>query len=275
MQNGHSIDKSQQSGFYKLWSKFEGYEIADNQIKGNGIIYEFNAPMGYSELPNQVARLKNKKEKDLLKFVQAYGLLGYKKLNTYADSEGEPLNWIWAHAQGIYLVIELMNSLQNADFETIIKILKPYEVVSDKEGFKKFMFEVGDKDRIIEEPYSVPTLNQEYALLIAKHLIQNLINRNTTGINTEVYSSINLNNQKKNLFNLRYNFTAMIEVVYWQLLNAAVGGEFRRCKNCNTSFIVVHGSNEYCPKKEFEKESLCAINYRQKERRKKLKQLKE
>ncbi|MBV7509493.1 hypothetical protein KW850_30505 [Bacillus sp. sid0103] len=276
MKNNDSIKKSQQLGFHKLWNKFEGYEIVEDYVIGKGIINGgLDAPAGYAELPSQVAKLNNRKEKDLIKFFQAYGPFGYQQLkDDYFSYKGEPLEWIWAHAQGIYLVLELAKSLRDVDFERIINVIKPFEVETDIKTIpnQKFVFKIGDKGSIIQEPYSVGILNKESALHIAGILIPNIINRNIVGINEQIYRPID---QTEYMYKSRYSFTAMIEVVYWHLKNAILGAEFRRCKYCNTPFIVVHGSNEYCPKRHFEKESLCAINFRQKERRKKLRQQEE
>ncbi len=162
-----SIKKSQQIGFHKLWTKYESYEIIDSYIIGNGIIDGFDTPVSYNELPSQVAKLNNRKEKNLLKFFQAYGPFGYKQLNPYTSEKGEPLDWIWAHAKGVYLLLELEKALRDSDFETLINLIKPFEVESDYKGLQKFIFKIGDKGSISEVPYTVGTLNNESALQIA------------------------------------------------------------------------------------------------------------
>ncbi|WP_342041740.1 hypothetical protein [Bacillus sp. OTU2372] len=267
MINRDSIRKSMDLGFYKLWFKYENYEIIDDHLIGNGIVNEIDAPMAYSELPGQVAKLNNRKEKYLLKFVKAYGLFGYKQFNSITTAQGEPLNWIWAHVQGIYMVLELLNSKQDSDIESMINVLKQFKVTN--EGKKELSIRFGNRGKIGEVRYPYDTLDENTALSIADNFILLVINKNISEVKGKIYAKgtgINSMPVFKNTFN------AMIEAVYWQLMVSSTGGgTFRRCKFCNTPFVVTHDSTLFCPKKDYEKESTCAINFRVKKMRAKAK----
>lgn len=270
--NQDAIIKSTQMGFHQFWNKYDDYRITDGHILGGQKIESFEVPGAYFELPSQVAKLKNRKEKDLLKFVNTYGLLGFKHLNPRHNRKGEPLEWIWAHAETIYLVLELLKSLQDNDLQSAIRALKPYETESNKyQNVKRILINIGNKGETSEFVLDYGALNENSVFILADKFISYAINENIKGINTHIYRNQDIDNENKSFYSLKYRYTAMIEVVYWHLMLAATGGELKRCKHCKSPFISIHGSTEYCPKKPFERESLCALNYRQKERRKKQK----
>ncbi len=56
---------------------------------------------------------------------------------------------------------------------------------------------------------------------------------------------------------LRFTFSALVEVAYWQLANAYVGGWLKRCEACGGLFLQTDQRQQFCPK-GLRRESLCA-----------------
>lgn len=92
---------------------------------GGGRWYD---PFDYPNLPNALARVYT--EKDVVDFVQAYGMLGYRRTElpegekTYRGFFGEPVDWILSQARTVRFALRIINALQFPGDAVLLDVLK-------------------------------------------------------------------------------------------------------------------------------------------------------
>ena len=79
--------------------------------------YRFYDPLNIQALPLELAGLHEGDRAGVLQFTHNYGLLGYGNLkgDLQEPGEGEPLEWIWAHAETVRRVLKLLTLLLAQD----------------------------------------------------------------------------------------------------------------------------------------------------------------
>src|SRR5262249_11634156 len=117
---------------FGMYEVREDYVIRDNRLWPQGEIKYKYAPMLHPELPTEIAKLTWGDARAVLHFAHQYGLLGYSylvedtlKRNPSAkdpiwqerlpEHQGEPLRWIWGHANTINVCLTLTSLLQRGD----------------------------------------------------------------------------------------------------------------------------------------------------------------
>ena len=142
--NHDEILESESRSFNQLWPVAEDYIIEKGfilPVMGGKVVdprslmaltreeKSLYLPMGRPELPGEFARLADEDEEKVLNFVRRYGLLGYHcalkfpyevisadQMKMYNDkSPGDPLNWVFAHAKAVNLVMHLAVALNKPD----------------------------------------------------------------------------------------------------------------------------------------------------------------
>lgn len=226
-------------------------------------------PATLPQLPTLLARINPEKEKEILKFIERYGELDGKKsfsLKDFRDTnsygyETESLEWIQWQIRTVYLVLELLRCVQNSDKKRVRELITGSSFYREESGWQYMSYpSLGEKKSFsFAEPYF------EEPLKLAAYTIQKIINDNTSNIKREIgWSSPN--------FKTYYNAETLIEIIYWHLMNKTEGGELRKCEYCHTPFFIIDNRQRFCPYDlKFEKESRCAMAYRQKQRRNRLK----
>ena len=100
---------------------FDDYTIAEGMVIPQGALRRRYHPETCPTLPQQLARLTRGDTPAVLAFVRTYGLLGYAALaaavgrGAPSDAAGDPLGWIWAHAETVALCLHLTYGLQAGD----------------------------------------------------------------------------------------------------------------------------------------------------------------
>ena len=100
---------------------FDDYTIAEGMVVPQGALRRRYHPETCPTLPQQLARLARGDTIAVLAFVRTYGLLGYAALaaavgrGAPSDTAGDPLGWIWAHAETVALCLHLTYGLQAGD----------------------------------------------------------------------------------------------------------------------------------------------------------------
>ena len=100
--------------------------MSDGKIViGESQKHRFCDPFVFPELPARLADVEDGDEDGTLAFVQEWGLLGYSELFTSRASAaqraefdssygqwGDPLDWIWAHARTVRILLKLISLLK-------------------------------------------------------------------------------------------------------------------------------------------------------------------
>src|SRR5215510_5062226 len=117
---------------FVMYEVQEDYVIRNDRLWPQGEIKYKYAPMIHPELPTEIAKLTRGDNNAVLRFARRYGLLGYRCVveamlerqpsaehpiwrERLPENEGEPLRWIWGHANTITVCLTLNNLLQEGD----------------------------------------------------------------------------------------------------------------------------------------------------------------
>jgi len=244
-------------------------------------------PFDRKELPGEIAKLKPGDTKALREFVLRYGKFGYTAVvnavqDYHLDSEmlfdqSEPLDWIWAHANGVRLVLEGIRILHERDEGKAVRylanLLHPY--LNPPESTLAFAevrraLPQGKDTAVYEAPigYREVVLPQRWMLHAPRvrplatvgDMVCDILTPNLALNRREVYYDTETSSIRST-----FVYDGMIQAVYQQLLETAEGGRIAECDECHALFIQTDARQHFCPPRFKEKESRCALRYRQRE----------
>lgn len=242
------IQPSREQGFGTIWSVARAYKIQDGVlIRGKGELSPY-APILYRELPSEISKLQQGDETGLLNFVNSYGELGYRFFKNCPNKDfgGDPISWIFAHAQTIRLCLELINALKNMNEQLINDVLRSKEYQGESPEWIKYALGPTEDEQI--ELVHESLINQ------AEGFLSHIINNNIKSIHRKLVF-------ENDVPQARFTFSALVEVAYWQLLDTYVGGCLKRCEACGALFLQTDPRQQFCPKGR-RKVSLCASRER-------------
>lgn len=243
-------DISRSAGSATMWICYEDYEVREGILNGIGRTKRFYFPMADRGIPNIIYKLNPDNYDDLIDFARKYGGFGHWNLCEKQErTGGDPINWIKAHINGIRITFDLIEIIQSNNEE------KAYQYIDKLNENETY----GENEKIVTNKW----YSEGSSLDLASYMVRDIINRNIKGIQKKLYQG------KENTFVSFHKFNALIEVVYWQLLDAAVSGTFKRCEECNAP---VNGNVRFCRPQYAEKESPCALRSRQRRSRRKRKE---
>ncbi len=259
----------------------------------------------------EIGRLHPGDEAAATALARRWGLLGYSNLieptqrNRIKPSGGDPMGWVWAHANGIRTVLELSRLLANGDPTKIqeyltglrlpveafgidsvatrllqkrrfsevnarIVNLQRYEQRADNDWSPALVF--GDRDAIAMCSWQLKTIDPR---VIAHQIIESVMNRNLTGVYRQISSNrtlgdsyLGISEQVSPQFGMRFFSDSLISATYWHLANIISESATRECLDCGTLFFPNDRRQRFCPKADFERESRCALRHRQRRQRK-------
>lgn len=280
-------------GFATFLSVHEDYHIVEGRLgpKSHTRVRKY-APALYPELPGELAKLQWGDVDAVLKFARVYGTLGYRAfipLEVWVRGGtipiGDPLLWIWAHADTVKICLELSYLLQEGDAASLRSYLQSLRITDQDieercdASFKETLratpaFErwwehennwpsavVATRGAITLMRWGGPALklrtNDEVNAL-TRQIRRSLINENIAGIHRVLLDD----GRKDGLF---WEFGALIEMVYWHVANAVDGRQFKRCEadNCGALFVQTDPRQHFCPPMFGRKgESRCAVRHR-------------
>jgi len=248
-------------------------------------------PFDRTELPGEIAKLKPGDTKALREFVLRYGKFGYTSVMSAVQDyqpnpdvnalfdRSEPLDWIWAHANGVRLVLEGIRILIERDEGKAVKylagLLHPYlnplppsidvpqvcGAAPQGEDMPYAVYEapIGERDEakqqrwILHAPRVSPLATVGY--MVCDILTPNLaLIRRAVDYDPEASS-----------IRSTFVYDCLIQAVYQQLLETAEGGRIAECAECHALFIQTDARQHFCPPRFKERESRCALRYRQRE----------
>ena len=293
------VRTAQARGFGHLWKVFESYAVkpqaggspeqhitengqlctvADTReeeervILAQGSVARVYAPIMHPELPNALAKIRRGDEVATRDFVQTYGLLGYVPSVPPMERgpQGEPLSWIWTHAETVQLCLYLTYLLQADDIDGLEVCLQslrgPHPLDSHCEYWPMIVVEAHGQTEPILWPLHYRTQDEkaQKCTTVARNIRRTLINEYIRGIHCELHQE---NGQDRAFF--MYN--ALYEMIYWHLANALGKNPVRCCADpqCRAPFIPQRANQAYCPPRWRQKESPCAVRYRVEQHRSK------
>lgn len=227
-------------------------------------------PYLHKEIPTHFSYLYDGKDSDIINFVNSYGMLGRDLLIASQTDDlekrkkyPETVEWIKAHSKSVNICLTIKNHLQKFEFQSNVTYENP--------PLKEYL----DQYILNENAYQFTNVGNTYEIqnIIfrrennlykdAIRVLQELINCNLCYF----YRSIELLDNG-NLSN-NYNFTALIEVIYWILADTIVNGRVKQCAECGRVFIQTDRRQKYCPLMKETKElypnikdSACATRHR-------------
>lgn len=267
------------AGFPEPEFVYGRYQLVDGVIRpvegvGGGFFYW---PVLAPELPSALAELANADDKAVLDFVHRYGLLGLAYLlpkdeyrRRVEALEGldhriaeEPVEWIRAHARGIRLIMMAAYCVTNEDAETALAFVR-----ERIHGKKVHWGLLGFRHEARELTSDIALIDDSVALNVLAMTASNVLTENLSGISRRVVVEHGIGSdgvQRPSLWSY-WLAPAMVSIVYWQLANLvseATSGVWRICPDCGAPFVAINRRQRFCPPRYGEKESRCALRYRQ------------
>jgi hypothetical protein len=260
-----------QREFAQFWPVYEGYEIIDGRLCYQGERKYSYAPMVHEELPSELAKLTRGDEAGVLAFARVYGSLGYKEFVPFVTRlayVGDPLSWIWAHAETIRLCLLLSKALQDDDLSTLNRILRGQQVTArDVEelcepaqaaaiqrelrgaqhyrGVSSPMALIAERDTVRFDGWNlrdeVTGADKARELFGVRNFRNRMINANIKGMVREIHTGWRTKDRSY------WTFTALIETAYWHVANTVDGGKLVRCEECQGVFIQRDNRQRFCP----------------------------
>ena len=264
----NQLESSLARGSRQVWPVYEGYEIAEGILRAKGRVKRWDCPMAHSELPGEISKLARANEGAVLDFARNYGQLCFAELASENRAwGGDPLEWIWGHANGLRICLELRCYLQEKpevrDILNLEKFLRSLRVRDDQFGheehwpgidiavrgsFKKLSWMVLRWNR--GEPYRTLWIEQ-----LATTIPTDIINANLVGISRKL--SV-IDGKSRSFFHCR----APIEMAYWLRANELEACHIKRCEECGALFLQRDKrKRRFCPPRRGERQSRCAGRY--------------
>ena len=246
-------EQQRATGAYFVWAE---YEIAEGHVRAvlPPRTRRLYFPMGSPNVLSEFARVNPGDERKCLKFVKRWGLLGYDALDAnYREPEGDPLEWIWAHVNGVRAALDLRAATSEDRLAAYLEGLV---------GLK-----VGQGTNIVEWPQG---FEQATAPLTVLGMI---VNPNLRGFYPQVSDGApTLAAAAEGRYHLVFGWDALINVVYRHLADIVVGRTVRMCRYCELPFVPTHGRQAFHPgswnpRLNRRERSLCEQRYTKARRR--------
>jgi hypothetical protein len=237
-----TIKQSAASGFHFATPLYEKNFIkkdADGEfLYQGGNLRGLSSPVGEPLLVEKLAKVHEGKITPE-EFASEFGLLGRDLLladslrarkggirptpETVGDprfrySEADPLDWFKGHAQGVFIVLNLLAAIQQRDIPTI-----------------RQFFAARPRLRAVGSWPGQP-------IQAAREFVVGLINHNLQGVQREL-SAVG------GVIRSEFHARALIDVVYWKLADLAEGTHavVRRCEGCGSLFTDKDPRLKHCP----------------------------
>jgi hypothetical protein len=272
------VSPNHQRGFATFWPVYEDYVIIDGSLCWHGEPTYSYAPMVHKEIPSELARLKRGDEAGVLQFARTYGSLGYQKFLPPAPGLwkpiGDPLRWIWAHAETIRFCLEVSELLQQDDLHKLKNVLRAQHITPEdieelcepeqveelkytlcvaqsdagwvgRKFFSTMLVAERDKVRLAwgELPNRKACTKLKRMNYLTRYFRNGIINANIQG----VVRSLSVTPRPTIKERSYWRFTTLIETAYWHLADMVDGGTVKRCEGCHGVFIRTDARQLFCP----------------------------
>lgn len=262
-----------QRNLYSLeWTRWGAYQLVDGWFYPADLRTGVYDPTQEKALPTELARVGHQDyhtiEKVLREFYRRFGFLGQSLLQgkprkvvlegTTQFADGDSLVWAIGHALNVSRCLALVGALKNGKRKKLQKILKWEETLQPEfvPGLPLHIPTLTGEGREIDVQTLFPSAMSDTEK--AKALLAACLEPNLGNV-TRVYDP----KTGKSVF----RFTALIQLIYWQIADWAGRERLRECEECHTYFFAHDGRQKRCPAPNGEKESRCAWRARQRKQR--------
>jgi len=273
---GAEARKGLRLGFGGIWM------VPRHAILRDGLIYPGRVrgraylPAAYPEIASEFAKLAGADDEMIVRFVRRWGHLGYSRLTATLGPKwraADPVPWIRAHAVGVKTCFELLEHLDpySERHTELAGYLDGLEAATPRGQRIKRSLNSGIRDKIVW----VRAIPGETELIQARGLVKHLVNDNISAISMRIDDGslvkklVSDNDSPPDRgFEIRYEFTALIEMVWWHVGKVA-RDRFRitRCIECGSPFEQKDLRQKYCPPPRGSNESICGRSYRMRTQR--------
>lgn len=252
-------------GFRRKWPIDDDYCIQDQRLapilkdKKWKTLY---APGGREELPGEIAKLERDDQDAVLAFARRYGVLGFFELSRTETNHpyGDPLNWIWLHAETLGLCLSLKEMLDRREIDSLNRRLMDFPQGSAPPDYPAPRIVFASRGTWQQSNFFVTNGPNRTDMLqgLAASILSTIVNANIAQLHPALAW-----NAKRQMFAQHFQFTALIEVAYWHIANVLRGGTVARCDRpgCRGIFIQTDRRQRFCPTGT-KQESTCAVRER-------------
>lgn len=251
-----------ESGMPGEWAVAKEYGIVDGHIIGAGLLTEARnyRPVLHPELPSELMKVDPEDEQQILEFVKNYGVLG--GYTDYMWPQKEEVEWFRHCTRVLNTVGNLIKVLKDGDVQAANSYRNERTGNLTIDGIPVAKL-VHRTDTFHADTWLMKT---DDPLDWVRHQIVAIINDNIARVKREpVVTPDGIQSY--------FKFSSLLDVIYWQLLNAEEGGNLKLCKMCQKPYISTDGRQRFCHKRPWQKEtseSHCSMLYRQRKRRQNL-----
>lgn len=233
-ESDESVDRSGERG----WEVHADYEVVHGALRPVGDVRHGYSPLVHPEIVTEIAKLHEGDESRVVAFARTWGLLGYPR----DLAEGDPLPWVWAHARGIRMVLDLHFYLQSGDYEGLSRFLDSYprRSLPSEPAEAAILLSTGGPSGILEQrlPWVVIAPSE-----MAREAIAAIINPNLRELHYELHTGTEGEGLRRVLA-----FRSPIALAYWHLAEMSTGDSpLVRCKECGAVFVRTDKRQRFCP----------------------------
>jgi hypothetical protein len=288
---------------------FAAYVVDSGFVRPQGAPVRWYFPIAARGAISEFAAVTPGSERDALRFIRRWGLLGWYGIKHGdgggADSGGDPIVWVWTHAHGVRVALDLCRLLRHGDemaIEDYIDSLRVTERQAEaaiqlggllKQADPYIELDSGVKADIISLgrlAFGASAGGEDYGLIlgrreglavlrpsanpgepfasIARRLVANIINPHLRGVFPALAYEFNDHHNGVLTLQRQYRFDSLVSMIYHHIADVAVGGRVVICQECGLPFVQTDRRQQFCPKPPGARESHCAARFHQREYRK-------
>jgi hypothetical protein len=251
------LEATQSHGFRTLWAVYGDYAITGGVLRrARDDIVGWYAPATHLEIPGELAKLTRGDEAAIIRFAKRYGQLGHDLLVHPEEARGgDPVGWIWRHAETIKACLRLTHLLREEKITELGEYLRSLPSTCVCKWFSpRPCIKVGAKGGEVCLQIGYEAKN---TASLARLVRRDLINPNLDGIYPQLA-------EDRGQDQMVFRFHALIEVAYWHLASTDKRRRVLQCKDpkCGALFVQSHRRQQHCPPQFRQKESSCAVRVR-------------
>lgn len=277
---------------------FGAYEVEAGIVRPRGEPVRWYFPITAPGALSEIAAIDPGNERQTLRFIHRWGLLGWYGIKqarggAAAYSGGDPLPWIWAHANGIRASLALCRWLRRGDEKGLERYIEELTVTDDQAEAAALLggllrtaspyieLSSAEKGKIVElgsYAFRASGSGENYGLIVgrqdgmgrlgmgsnvgeppssvARRLIAGIVNPHLRGVfPTLEYIFPEFENRYGGVtgLELRYTFDSLVSMLYRQIAEIVLGGRIIECRECGIPFVQTHGRRRFCPPAPWEK----------------------
>lgn len=244
-------------GFLGPWGVASDYVVADGVLIPKGSRARAYVPIDFPQIVTELAKVNENDVRTIISFARKWGSLGYLRLvdsDTSLPDEkrqrllalgGDPLIWVGAHARSVHICLTILRYLSNGQQEDeqlgnyLQSLAGPSEILeTDDLGILALSYGVGYQIRTMS--YGFP---KAVGMPDARTIIKSIINQNMNGLVIQLGQG-----HLRSPLGISYAYVALINVVYWHLLQMAIGKVgVGQCEDCGAYFPSTDKRQRFCP----------------------------